>query len=210
VENRPIFNAHPPEEDFEEYAFDRLPEDRCADFEEHLLLCGQCQYELARTDEYILLVKQAAAEWHGVSLGTAPRARTSSAVVSRSLAAAILGAGVVTAALAFGIPHARLGREASSVELAAMRGGGPSMARARAKAPIVVAIDATDMDDRHGLRIQMVDAAGRPVWSGAASEPAAGNRITARIDARLAAGVYWIRLYSASGELLREFGLRTE
>ncbi len=210
MENRPIFNAHPSEEDFEEYAFDRLPADRCAEFEEHLLLCGQCQYELARTDEYILLVKQAAAEWHGMSLGKGTGVKTSSAVVSRSLVAAILGAGVVIVALAFGIPHTRQVREASEVELAAMRGGGPSMARARARAPIVIAIDTTDLDDRHGLRIQMVDAAGKPVWSGAASEPGGGNRITARIDARLAAGVYWIRLYSATDELLREFGLRTE
>jgi hypothetical protein len=56
----------------------------------------------------------------------------------------------------------------------------------------------------------VVDAVGTPVWSGDATEPPAGNVISARIDTRLPAGVYWIHLYSASGELLREFGLRAE
>jgi hypothetical protein len=205
VENRLIFNEHPLEEVFEEYAFHRLSEEQCAEFEEHLLLCEQCQYQLARTDEYILLVKKASARMH-----RATPAKVSQAVLWSSITA-ILGAGLVTAALAIGIPHAPMAREASSVQLVAWRGGEASaMARARAGAPIGIAIDTTDLDDPHHLRIQVVDALGKPMWSGDATEPAAGSMISARIDARLPAGVYWIRLYSASGELLREFGLRAE
>src|SRR6202041_2246228 len=122
VENRLIFNEHPLEEDFEEYAFNRLPEERCAQFEEHLLVCGRCQDQLARTDEYILLMKQAAAQWRGASSGEAPGAGISPTVLWSSMAA-VLAAGLVTAALTLGIPHARLAGEASSVELIAMRGG---------------------------------------------------------------------------------------
>lgn len=192
------------EEVFEEYAFHRLSEERCAEFEEHLLVCEGCQYQLARTDEYILLMKKAAARMHRAS-----PAKVSQAILWSSLAA-ILGAGLVTA-LAVGIPDLRIAREASSVELVALRGGDASvMARARAGAPIGIAIDTTDLDHRRHLRIQVVDALGKPLWSGDATEPAAGNVISARIDARLMAGVYWVRLYSASGELLREFGLRAE
>jgi hypothetical protein len=206
VENRLIFDSHPLEDVFEEYAFNRLPEEASAEFEEHLLVCPRCQDTLARTDEYILLVKHAAAQWRGVSVQKAP-----GAALWRSPMVGILSAVLVTAALAIGIPHARQTGEASSVELVALRGGaGPAMAQARAGAPIDIAIDTTDLDDRHPLRIQVVDARGRPVWSGAAIEPAAGYRVSARIDARLAAGVYWIRLYSSTGELLREFGLRAE
>ena len=205
MENRLIFNEHPLEEVFEEYAFNRLSEELCAEFEEHLLVCERCQYQLARTDEYILLMKNAAARIHRV-----PPAKGSQAILWSSIAA-ILGAGLVTAALAIGIPHARIAREASSVELVALRGGDASaMVRVRAGAPIDIAIDTTDLDDRHHLRIQVVDAVGTPVWSGDATEPPAGNVISARIDTRLPAGVYWIHLYSASGELLREFGLRAE
>jgi hypothetical protein len=84
------------------------------------------------------------------------------------------------------------------------------MARARAGTPIGIVIDTTDLDDPHGLRIELVDAAGKHVWNGEAREPEGGTRISAQIENRLGAGVYWIRLYSSSGDLLREFGLRVE
>jgi hypothetical protein len=207
VENRLIFNEHPLEEVFEEYAFNRLSEEQCAEFEEHLLICERCQGQLALTDKYILVMKRAAAHWH---VEKAPGAKGSRAILWPSMTA-ILGAGLVAAALAVGIPHARVARESSSVELVALRGGeAPATARARAGAPIAIAIDTTDLDDRRHLHIQVVDQVGKPVWSGDAVESAAGNTISARIEARLTAGVYWIRLYSASGEVLREFGLRAE
>jgi hypothetical protein len=210
VENRLIFNEHPLEDEFEEYAFDRLSEERCAQFEEHLLVCERCQDQLAQTDEYILLMKQTAAQWRGASSGKAPRAGISPTVLWSSMAA-VLAAGLVTAALTLGVPHTGLAREPSSVLLIAMRGGQEQgMPRARAGAPVDITIDTSDFDDRHHLRIKMVDADGLPVWNGQAIELAAGNRVSARIDARLAVGVYWIRLYSAEGELLREFGLRVE
>jgi hypothetical protein len=119
--------------------------------------------------------------------------------------------GVVTAALAIAIPLSlRPARETAPVELVALRGGGaPAMARARAGASIGIVIDTSDLDERANLHVGVVDAKGRPVWSGAA--PATpGTRITLRIGARLSAGIYWVRLFSPDGELLREFGLRVE
>ena len=207
MENRLIFDSHPPEDVMEEYAFNRLAEEHCADLEEHLLICPRCQDRLARTDEFIQLMKQATAQWHGE-----PRPKVSSGMWWGSPLAAILGAGVVTAALALAIPHSwRPARESAPVELVAFRGGaGTAMVRARAGAAIGIVIDATDLDHRHNLRVEVVDAGGKPVWSGPAAEAAAGARISARIGAPLSAGVYWIRLYSPDGELLREFGLRAE
>ena len=83
------------------------------------------------------------------------------------------------------------------------------MARARSGAAIGIVIDTTDLDHRRlcgrGSGCQRETRLGRD-----AREPNAGTRISARIDARLCAGVYWIRLYSSRGELLREFGLRAE
>ena len=84
------------------------------------------------------------------------------------------------------------------------------MARARAGAPITIVIDAADLDNPYHLQIEVVDASGKPVWRGNAGEPAAGTRISTFIDTRLRAGVYWIRLFSAAGQLLREFGLHAE
>ena len=53
MENRLIFDSHPSEDFLEEYAFDRLSELDCAEFEEHLLICPRCQHNLHKTDEYI-------------------------------------------------------------------------------------------------------------------------------------------------------------
>lgn len=47
---------------------------------------------------------------------------------------------------------------------------------------------------------------GGQAWTGAMS-PSAAGKITARMDKRLAAGTYWVRLYAPSGKLWREFGL---
>ncbi len=205
-----IFDSHPSEDFLEEYAFDRLSELDCAEFEEHLLICPRCQHNLHKTDEYISLMKRGAMEWQS---DKASRATASRSAAWRSSIAAVLGVGAVTAALAVAIPHysGRPSPSAFPVELVALRGGeGPAMARARSGAAIGIMIDTTDLDDRHALRVAVVDASGKPVWAGDAREPNAGTRISARIDTRLRAGVYWIRLYSSRGELLREFGLRVE
>jgi hypothetical protein len=55
-------------------------------------------------------------------------------------------------------------------------------------------------------RLEIVDAAGKSVWQ-AAAIPQAG-KIAQALSKGLAAGQYYIRLYSPGGELLREFSLR--
>jgi hypothetical protein len=45
----------------EEYVFGRLNEADIENFEEHLLICQPCQGALAEVDEYILLIREAAA-----------------------------------------------------------------------------------------------------------------------------------------------------
>ena len=209
MENRLIFDSHPSDDVLEEYVFLRLSEPDCAEFEEHLLLCPRCQHNLAKTDEYVRLMKHASARHRDqpspVEVYKSP--------AWRSPIGAILGVGALIAAFAFAIPHYswRPSAQGSPAELVALRGAsGPAMASARAGTPVGILIDTTDLDDPHGLHIQVVDADGKPVWSGEAPEPAAGNRILVRINTRLRAGVYWIRLYSPAGELLREFGLRAE
>jgi hypothetical protein len=50
---------HPDEDLFEDYSFDRLSEEETAIFEEHLLICQECQKTLASTEDYIGLMKGA-------------------------------------------------------------------------------------------------------------------------------------------------------
>jgi len=51
--------CHPDEDLFEDYCFDRLSEQEIAIFEEHLLICRQCQKTLACTEDYIAMMKGA-------------------------------------------------------------------------------------------------------------------------------------------------------
>ncbi len=44
--------------------------------------------------------------------------------------------------------------------------------------------------------------------SGRADEAASNDKLSARLPKGLSPGVYWVRLYSAQDDLLREFGLR--
>ena len=57
------FDRHPPEDAFEDYAFDRLSPEDTSDFEEHLLVCEKCQQTLAETDDYVRLMKSATAAY---------------------------------------------------------------------------------------------------------------------------------------------------
>jgi uncharacterized CHY-type Zn-finger protein len=50
---------HPHEDLFEDYSFDRLSEQETALFEEHLLMCQECQKLLASTEEYVEQMKGA-------------------------------------------------------------------------------------------------------------------------------------------------------
>jgi hypothetical protein len=56
-------SLHPGEDEFENYALERLSNEETAHFEEHLLICEKCQGTLADTDEYIAMMKAAAAAY---------------------------------------------------------------------------------------------------------------------------------------------------
>jgi len=55
------FDRHYPAEVWEKYSMGMQSEDDCTPLEEHLLLCPACQDLVAQADEYIRVVKAAAA-----------------------------------------------------------------------------------------------------------------------------------------------------
>ena len=50
---------HMDEDDVERYSMGDLPEDRCVQFEEHLLICEVCQNRVAESDRFVRSVQRA-------------------------------------------------------------------------------------------------------------------------------------------------------
>lgn len=195
------FGEHPAEGQLEEYAFRRLPEEETETLEEHILFCTSCQDRLREVDEYILLMKTAAAE----SLQPAVQPWWRLPLNPRLLAATAGLAAVLVAGFWFKLPGAR-DTAPVRVELVAYRGA--DIARAPAEKRVDLAIDASDLPSSPNYRIQVVDDSGAEEWAGEAARARA--TLIGHVPRSLASGVHWVRVFSAQGELLREFGLRVD
>ena len=197
------FDAHPSAEMLEEYAFRRLPEVAAESLEEHLLLCAGCQKKLQEVDEYILLMKHATA---GMDSGSNPTAAGEGRTRWGVLAGGAMAMALIVAAVMSGIKRPDAGAAAQQVELAAFRGD--EMAHATAGQPIPGVIDAADLAGPRQYNVEVVTASGGMGWKGPAM--AAEGRLSASISAKLKRGVYWVRLSTSEGELVREYGLRAD
>ncbi len=186
------FGRHISDDRLEEYAFGRLCDPELSAVEEHLLVCEECQALLAGVDEWIGLMKEA-----GKSSGSPPPV---AAPRRWGYVAALIAAGL---AVFFLIPSKAVNSE--PVDLVAMRG--PQMAHVHAGNAAELRIELPDLADGE-YRIEVVDSLGRAVWTGAVR--AEGRRIRVSEPKPLRAGVYWVRLYTSAGKLMREFGLESE
>jgi hypothetical protein len=185
-------NRHPHQDVFEDYAFDRLSEDEAADFEEHLLICEECQGTLAKTDEYIQVMKAATAAYAAGHMRTS-LPRRGQGLRWNAAAAAILLLTCLTALLSW---RTQAG-DPKTIALDAYRGAA-TVPQAPAGRPLDLEIDLKDVRPASGYRVEVVDATGRRVWFGGPP---------AHLAKGLPKGDYWVRLLTDSGEWLREYGL---
>jgi hypothetical protein len=185
-------NRHPHQDLFEDYAFDRLSGDEAADFEEHLLICEECQEALARTEEYIQVMKAATAAYVAGSIG-ASLPRRAQGLRWNATAAAVLLLTCLTGLLSWRAP----GGEPKAIALDAYRGAA-NVPQAPAGQPLDLKIDLKDVRPASGYRVEVVDAAGRRVWFGGPP---------AHLTKGLLKGDYWVRLLTDNGEWLREYSL---
>jgi hypothetical protein len=184
-------NNHPDEDAFENYAFDRLSDKETAVFEEHLLICENCQNKFAQTEEYVRLMKAATAAYIAEQEGLPPRSREHN--LRRNMAAAaVLLLTCLTALLSWRSPSG----EPKTIVLDAYRG---AASEAPAGKPLDLKIDLNDVRPTQGYRVEIVDSAGRRIWFGGTP---------ARVTNGLAPGIYWVRLSTDTGEALREYGLK--
>jgi hypothetical protein len=203
--------SHPSEEILEEYLFHRLPEAVTAPVEEHLLTCHRCQDLLRETEQFISAMNVAARR-AVPSIGPARSVwRTNPDAIPRyphpSTSKATLASVFALTLLTVVVFRKHQAQEIAvpvSVTLSSLRGAVPASPASAGK-PLRLNIEAPDIALGQYYRGELVDAAGRPVWNGAVT--AVSGVLTMAVLTPLPSGVYWVRLYGADSELLREFGL---
>jgi len=178
-----------------------LSAERIGPFEEHFMACAACQDQLLEMEAYVNAVRSVSPTLRQAI--RQPRRAVRSWQVWAGMAASI--------ATIFLIGRLWLGAPATGpsavVVLQATRGiEGLSTAAASAGRPISLQIDPTELLASLSYRLEIVDSAGTSVSAGDAISQ--GGQIVQTLPKGLPAGKYYVRLYSASGELLREYGLQ--
>jgi hypothetical protein len=204
--------GHAPEAMLEEYSRGALPDAEVECFEEHLLVCPQCQDNLAEMDAFVDATRRAAA-----------RLREEQAVLAAQKGgvrswfphpAWLAAAAALAVLLVGGADLWRAGRRsepAFSVYLEAERGGDtPMSSRVPAARPLRIHLDPTGLPALKFYRVEIVGSSGAPVFE-ATSARGEGDLVIETTKPLAAAG-YWVRLYEPgpAGALLREFGLRVD
>ncbi len=191
---------HLDDEEIERYSLDSVSEDESARFEEHLLVCESCQQRLSECDEYVHAMRDAAA-----AIRRQPEAPRQ-LVLFPARVASIAAAAVLAVLLAIvGGRIAVRGPSSAPVAVALKATRGAAM---RVTAPpgrsLALALDLEGLPEYSTYGISAVDGFGALMWRGVAQR---NNLQASATLAATPAGTYFIRLYTPSGELLREYGL---
>jgi hypothetical protein len=200
-------NTHAVDEVLESYAMGTLAEPSLAELEEHLLICDHCRERLADTDAYVTAMRSAAG---GLSQRDESRkvfwGRASGWLSFRRLgwAMAIVSLVLAGAALRLLLSPSQF-QQPVAILLETSRGS--ELQRAPAGRPLDVSLDMRGLPAFPKYEMEMVDAGGRVLDTSAVGMQ---GKVTTRISKRLRPGTYFIRLYSPSRELLREYGLQVE
>lgn len=199
---------HAQQEVLEQYVAGGLPEDLLAPLEEHLLICETCRESLDDT-EFAHCTREAARrialdEQTQPASGLAARIWAALTAVPKPALAATAAAAAI---LVFVSPRLTSPPEYELVSLRAMRGaddGSSSIASGKA---VRFEIDLTEIPAASAFVVEVADGRGSALWKDSVQPH--GNSLSVRVDKKLDAGRYWIRLYSggSSARLLREFGL---
>jgi hypothetical protein len=222
---RPSVLVHATEEVLEEYSFGRICEPQLGWLEEHLLICPQCQSELDGIEEYKVFMKAGLASFESERLAAASSAASLAGLWSwrrnvtlPSFALPLMPGGrtLLTAAALLVLVGALVTwrmqsspvaiAPVASIRLIALRGGEGDVAHGPSGRPLELVFGRTDLAADLSYRAEVVDASGRRMWNG--NVRIAEQSLSIRVDRPLAAGAYWVRLYTSTGQLLREFGLR--
>ncbi len=194
-------DSHVSEDQLERYSAGNLPETAVARVEEHVLICETCQDKLAFADAWVGSVRRA-----GAQLRREPeRAR---AFWQRlrlphfvpALAASLI---VLFAVGWFLQSNKRVAVAPLAVSLEATRG--EAVAHVPAHQPLAIHPNLDGLPQFSAYRLQIVDAVGKQVFQSSLA-PVPGQD-PASIVSGVTPGVYFARVYSPAGDLLREYAL---
>jgi hypothetical protein len=194
---------HGSDELLEQYSMGRLDERTSQDLEEHLLICAGCQDNLALADAYRKSMCHAALELrqqarHPVKTWFGGLFRLPKPVWAMAAVALVIAVGSRWPSI-HGSPA-----QSVLVLLQSNRGAqSPLNSSTPAARPITLLLDLTDLPPLPQYRLEVVDAAGHPVFGSSAAPR--NNKVRATIARGLPAGMYYVRVYGQ--ELLREYGL---
>ena len=201
-------NDHVTEESLESYALGSLSEPLVTGIEEHLLICPACQDKLREFDGYVAAMRGAAAR-----LDREDESRktfwtlVSEALTVRRLtwALALMTLALVGLAVRLSLSPPRLS-EPFAMVLETSRGAPAQHAPARR--PLDLSLDITALPVFPTYQLDTVDASGQVQAQSSAT--ASQGRVKTSLARGLRSGNYFIRLYSPSRELLREYGLQVD
>lgn len=190
-------DRHAEEDELERYSLGEVASDEYAQLEEHLLVCEACRGRLADHDLFTRSFAGAAAQWRAGHPEVAKRRWwfPRLALVMGSLALLAVGG--------LWLSQSSPQRNSTPVAIAlSTTRGAVVAAHAPAVRPLDLKPDLTGLAVFRTYDLQVVDAVG-----GQVARVKATPQATARISA-LRPGTYFVRLYSPSGELLREYALQ--
>lgn len=196
-----LTSQHPGEDTLELYCLDRLDEQEAAPIEEHLLVCEACRQRVTDLDVFLKAARQATRELRSEERYSG--AETSWTWLFRPgwLAAGALA--VITLAV---VPM-MLRPAMQEVSVSAYRGASEQTGAGVAQAgrPLRLHLDLTGIPAEGCCILEIVSADGKVLREVNVSP--ADNRTSLDQPDGLTRGQYWLRVKSAAGADLREFGL---
>lgn len=185
---------HIEETTLERYSMGALAEDAAVEVEQHLLLCKACQIRVTEADAYTRAMKQAVPD---LPLDT-ERSRWNFRFLVPAFAACALLIATAVVRLSPSIE-----RSPAAIALFAMRGT-DTQAHGPTGRTLSLRPDLNGLPASPSYRLDIVNASGALVWQGAVSAQAQPPSALVPPQSR---GVYFVRVFLPSGQLLREYAL---
>ncbi len=201
--------SHASDETLESYAMGSLDGPALAKVEEHLLVCPHCQEQLKGADSYVAAMRNAAA---GLELDDEARkdwwARVSGALTLRRIGWALAIAGLLVLGVALRVSMRSAPSTLQPLALVLETNRGSELQRAPAGRPLLLSLDTMGLPVLPAYEVEAVDARGAVQAQFHAVTGQPGIKI--QLAGGLSRGNYFVRIYSPSRELLREYGVQVD